>query len=255
MKRNVDKIAYLIDNAAKTATAVQQISAVHQFDLNDAYAIQKLSIDQRLKRGEKLTGYKLGFTSRAKMEQMGVHEVIFGILTDGMHLENGASMDLNKFVHPRAEPEIAFRVSKAIDTVLTHENVMEYIDGVAAAIEVIDSRYAKFKFSLEDVVADNCSSSAYVIGAWHSPDTVVNHLDISLNINGEARKVGNSSAILGNPLDSMIEISKMSLKYEQPIQAGMTILAGAATAAEYLKSGDKIEAVFQTLGTVRLNVK
>lgn len=254
MKQILNKLSSLIDGAAKQASAVSQLSATHNLDLEDAYTIQKLSIDKRLERGEKLTGYKLGFTSLAKMEQMGVHDVIWGRLTDAMHIQNDGLLDYNKFIHPRAEPEIAFRVSKKIDQLLTNENVGEYFDGVAAAIEVIDSRYKNFRFSLEDVIADNCSSSAYVVGEWHHPGTAINNLNITLSINGEIRQTGNSNAILGHPVASMIKMSRMAMEYGEPIEAGAIILAGAATSAEYIKPGDHIQAVFQSLGTVQLNV-
>jgi len=247
-------IAQTIDDAARHANAVAQLSITNEFNLDNAYTIQKLSIDRRLERGEKLVGYKLGFTSKAKMEQMGVHEVIWGRLTDAMHIENGGQLDFSKFIHPRAEPEIAFRVSKKIDAELTMDNVGEYFDGVAAAIEIIDSRYEQFKFSLEDVIADNCSSSAFVIGEWFDPKTAVNNLSIAFNINDSLRQEGNTNAILGNPIESLIEMSKMSLKYGAPIEVGSVILAGAATSAEYIKIGDHIEAIFQTLGSVKLTV-
>lgn len=255
MKQSKEKLAESLDSAALHARAVPMISITDPIDLDQSYDIQKLSIDRRLDRGEILTGYKLGFTSKAKMEQMGVHSVIWGRLTDAMHIEQGATIQLNKFIHPRAEPEIAFRISKKIDAVLTLDNVNEYFDGVAAAIEIIDSRYENFKFSLEDVIADNCSSSAYVLGKWWAPDTAVSNLSIALNINGDPVKTGNSDAILGNPIESLIEMSKMVVKYNVPVEPGMILLAGAATSAEYIKTGDQIKATFDTLGEVSVKVQ
>jgi 2-keto-4-pentenoate hydratase len=254
MKQHTNNLAILVDEAAKSAQEISQLSLANSFDLEDAYTIQKLSIDKRLERGEKLIGYKLGFTSKAKMEQMGLNDVIWGRLTDAMTIENGGVLDSNQFIHPRAEPEIAFRVSKRIDQILTSDNVNDYFDAVAPAIEIIDSRYKNFKFSLEDVIADNCSSSAYILGKWHVADTPVNHLSISLLINNSAVQEGNSNAILGNPVDSLIEMSKMAFQYNEPIEAGKIILAGAATPAEYIHKGDKIEGHFENLGAIRLSV-
>ena len=254
MKHELNQLAVNLDKAAANGAPIAQLAAVHNIDLEQAYQIQKYSVGKRLERGEVLTGYKLGFTSRAKMDQMGVHEVIWGRLTDAMHITSAGVMDLRRFIHPRAEPEIVFRVSKDIDEVLTEKNVFEYFDAVAAAIEVIDSRYEHFKFTLEDVVADNCSSSAYVIGDWKKPETAVNDLSISLVINDVEVQKGNSNAILGNPIDSLIEMSKMAVKYGETIAKGKILLAGAATSAEFLKSGDKVQAIFDTLGSVRLNV-
>ena len=254
MKQLIQELAFTIDTAAREASAVEQLSKANDFDLHEAYLIQKHSIEHRLVRGEILTGYKLGFTSRAKMEQMGVHELIWGRLTNTMCIENEGSLNIGQFIHPRAEPEVAFRVGKSIDQALTHENVYEYFDSVAPAIEIIDSRYENFKFTLEDVIADNCSSAGYVIGEWHNNETVFNNLNLSLSINGKQAQHGNTNAILGNPVESLIEISKLSVKYGISINPGMIILAGAATSAEYIKKGDQVEAVFEDLGRVNLKV-
>jgi len=254
MKQTLAQIAELLDNAASTGTAVDQISKSTPINLKESYAIQALSIDRRLGRGEKMTGYKLGFTSKAKMEQMGVHDVIWGRLTDQMEITD-QGINLEAGVHPRIEPEIAFRVKKKIDSLISQENVLDYIDGIAGALEMIDSRYENFKFSLEDVIADNCSSSGYLIGPWHTPDIQCNHVGIQLIINGEIVQSGSSNAILGNPLESIVEASKMMVKYKHSIPVGSIILAGAATSAVFLKAGDKIQATFDHLGSVSTFVK
>ncbi len=172
------EIAKILDNAALEATPTRQVSLDTPVSLEDAYTIQKHSIERRLNRGENLTGYKLGFTSKAKMEQMGVHELIWGRLTDQMDLTTEGSMSMHNFIHPRVEPEIAFIVSKDIDKPITSEECFEYVSAIAPAIEVIDSRYKDFKFSLEDVIADNCSSSGYVLGELLPPDTKINDIAI-----------------------------------------------------------------------------
>lgn len=254
MKQSIEQIATVLDQAAVAATATAQVSLSQAISLDEAYEIQAKSIDRRIERGEVLTGYKLGFTSKEKMEQMGVHDIIWGRLTDSMHIEQAGSLQRDQFIHPRVEPEIAFRISKRIDRVLTLDEVVDYFDAVAGALEVIDSRYENFKFSLEDVVADNCSSSAYVIGAWLDPATAVQDLSIDMIINNESAKQGNSNSILGNPLESLVEASKMMAKYKEAIEPGAIVLAGAATAAVYIHQEDEIEAHFTNLGTVKLHV-
>ncbi len=254
MNKSLANIAELLDNAAAQATAIDQISKTTPISLQESYDIQALSIDRRLARGEQMTGYKMGFTSKAKMEQMGVHDVIWGRLTDQMAIGSDG-ITLSNGIHPRIEPEIAFRLKKKIDSLISEDNVLEYIDGIAAAIEMIDSRYKNFKFSLEDVIADNCSSSGYLIGPWHSAETQCNHIPIALIINGQTVQSGNSDAILGNPLVSLVEASKMMVKYQHSIPAGSIVLAGAATSAVFLKAGDKIQATFGHLGTVSTHVK
>lgn len=254
MKKEISEIATVLDKAAKEVNSTEQVSLKQTISLDAAYQIQAASIKKRLERGEKLLGYKLGFTSKEKMEQMGVHDIIWGRLTNAMHIEHGGTLDRKKFIHPRVEPEIAFRISKRIDKVISIEEVTNYFDAVAGALEVIDSRYKNFKFSLEDVVADNCSSAAFVLGDWLDSSTSIQNLSIALKINNQDIKTGNSSAILGNPLESLVEISKMMVQYNETIEAGSIILAGAATAAVHINATDKIEGHFENLGTVNFTV-
>lgn len=248
MQQTITKLSATLDDAARLAQPTLQITNNTKISIDESYEIQAKSIELRLSRGEKLTGLKMGFTSKAKMEQMGVHDMIWGRLTDNMHIENEGEMDMNKFIHPRAEPEIAFLLKKNITATITIEDVESCISGLAPAIEIIDSRYKNFKFSLEDVIADNCSSSGYVIGEWHAPNTDVSNIDITIGANGEVKASGNSSAILDNPLQSLVEAVRLALKYGQELKEGMIILAGAATPAIPISEGDTIEATFGSLG-------
>lgn len=254
MSLSNQEIAFLLDNAAQKAKAVAQVSAKQSISIKDAYAIQKTSIEQRYTRGEKLVGLKLGFTSKAKMEQMGVHDMIWGRLTNSMQYKNGDDLSLKKFIHPRAEPEIAFLIKKDITKPITLKTAPSVLIGIAAAIEIIDSRYEKFKFSLEDVIADNCSSTGFVLGQWYDPSTDIADISMELCVNDEVIHSGSSAAILGNPMQSLVDAVRLSLQYGEPLKRGMVVLAGAATPAIYLKKGDKVEARVKTLGKVGLKV-
>ncbi len=251
---NYNQIAETLDLASFNAKAVEQISKKKSINLEEAYAIQSISLARRYIRGEKLLGLKLGFTSKAKMEQMGVHDMIWGRLTDKMYYNDGSTLSLNDFIHPRAEPELAFRVSKTIDQVITLENAKEYVDGLAVAIEVIDSRYKNFKFSLEDVVADNCSSAGFTYGQWLPVESNIQDVKMSLSFDGEIVQEGNSNAILGNPWESFVNAARLARENGEVLKAGSIILAGAATPAVYMKKGQKVEAKAEGLGTVSLEV-
>ncbi len=242
------EIATLLDNAARNAKAVPQMAAANNMSLKDAYEIQRLAIDLRVERGEKITGYKLGFTSKAKMEQMGVHDLIWGILTDEMEIKKDDSVDLKRWIHPRVEPEIAFRVSKDIHRELTLEELPIYLDRMAPALEIIDSRYENFKFSLEDVVADNCSSTGYVIGTWQPLSTEISDLKMELLVNNKVVESASSAAILDNPLQSVVELSRLANQAGLTVKKGQVILAGAATAARFLEPNQNIEGRVEILG-------
>ncbi|MEO1259576.1 MAG: fumarylacetoacetate hydrolase family protein, partial [Bacteroidota bacterium] len=121
-------------------------------------------------------------------------------------------------------------------------------------VEVIDSRYENFKFSLEDVIADNCSSAAFIIGPWHPLDVAIEKLKIELIIDGEVVQSGSSAAILGNPYESVVAAARLALQYAKPIPMGAYILAGAATPAVYLKKGNAVKAIVEGLGEVGFTV-
>ncbi|MGK0391752.1 MAG: 2-oxo-3-hexenedioate decarboxylase [Maribacter sp.] len=251
---NIQDLAQIVDTAAKNATAIEQLTKSHAFNEEESYAIQAVSIERRYARGEKFVGLKMGFTSYAKMEQMGVHDMIWGRLTDDMLIQDGETIAFSKFIHPRAEPEICFHIKKAIDKVLTMDDIPNYIDGVAAAIEIIDSRYQNFKFSLEDVIADNCSSAGFVVGKWQDVSTVIRDLKMTMKFDGEMVQEGSSKAILGNPWQSLLDASRLAQKYGQAIPADSYIMAGAATSAMYIKSGMNISVNVETLGSVGFKI-
>ena len=251
---DINQLAQLVDQAAATATPIAQLSQQYTFNEAEAYDIQTASINRRYDRGESFIGLKLGFTSRAKMEQMGVHDMIWGRLTSTMLCDEG-KVFMDRHIHPRAEPEICFLVGKDIDHHLNREELSDYITGIAPAIEIIDSRYQNFKFSLEDVIADNCSSSGLIIGQWEEDiHTPIDNLAIEMLFDGEVVQSGNSKAILGDPWESVIAASRLASAYGQPIPKGSYLMAGAATPAMYLKAGMKVEVRVEKLGTVSLEV-
>lgn len=251
----LNEIAHTLDQAAASATSVDQISLSHPISLSQAYEIQQLSIQQRFNRGEKLVGYKMGFTSRAKMLQMGVDDLIWGRLTDAMQIEEGQEIDLAKYVHPRAEPEIAFLLNKPLSGKVTIEEALAAVEAIAPAIEIIDSRYQNFKFSLEDVVADNSSSSSFVIGAWQAKDSNIDGLAMHLTVNDEVVASGSSNDILDHPLNSLVEAARCIGAAGEELKPGQIILAGAATAAVALAPNQTISANVINLGSCQFKTK
>ncbi|MEZ4722123.1 MAG: fumarylacetoacetate hydrolase family protein [Flavobacteriales bacterium] len=246
----LEELAQLLDDAAMAAKPIAQLSHDNDFTLDEAYEIQRLAIQRRIDRGEKMIGLKMGFTSEAKMIQMGVHDMIWGLLTDSMLIENEGEANLAKYIHPRAEPEVCFRISKDIDGEIALDDLDEYVDGIAAAIEIIDSRFENFKFSLEDVVADNCSSTGLVIGEWQTPSRNIANLKMTQSFDGLVVAEGSSADILGDPWKSLQAATRLAAKYGRPIKAGYVIMAGAATAAEFLKPNSSVTAEVERLGEV-----
>lgn len=243
-------VAKTLDSAANNCQEIDSLLPQYSYNLDQAYQIQRLSIAQRHLRGEKPIGIKLGFTSRAKMIQMGVNSLIWGLLTDAMLREDGGIVDLTDFIHPRVEPEVCYLTSRVIDRPLTLLEAVNYLEAAAPAMEIIDSRYRNFKFNLEDVVADNCSSAGLVIGAFSDNLRDLINCGVALRFNGHAVQLGSTGAILGNPLRSIVQASQLLTKAEMSLPAGSLIMAGAATAAEALKPGLHVSTDIGGLGRV-----
>ncbi len=247
MASNQD-IAETLHEAALQAKPIPQISLAHPISLTQAYEIQKLLIQYRLDGGETLIGLKMGFTSEAKMQQMGVHDLIWGRLTSSMLIPNNSKTQINHYIHPRVEPEICFRIGKDINRELNENEVSEYVDGIAAALEIIDSRYQNFKFSLEDVVADNCSSIGFVVGDWMPVSQSLKNLNMELLIDHKIVATGSSNDIMHNPWRSLAAATRLALQYGETIKKGMFIMAGAATNAEFIQANQTSTAMVESLG-------
>ena len=242
------------DEAARTATAIAQFTDTIELAVADAYAVQALSVGRRLLRGEKMAGVKMGLTSRAKMVQVGVDEVIWGRLTDAMRVADGGTVQRSRYVHPRVEPEVAFLMGAPLAGRVSGAEAMAAVAAVAPAAEIIDSRFQNFKFALADVIADNSSSSGFVVGGWNDPRTSIDNLAMVLECNGRPVEIGSSAAILGDPVRSLVEASRMVAEAGLTLQPGWIVLAGGATAAHPLTVGDSIRVAVEDLGAVQFHV-
>lgn len=251
----LNEIAHTLDKAAASATSVEQISLSQKITLAEAYEIQKLSIEQRFERGEKLVGYKMGFTSKAKMLQMSVDDLIWGRLTDAMEIKADQEIDVSDYVHPRAEPEIAFLLKAPLSGIVTKEEALAAVDAIAPAIELIDSRYTNFKFSLTDVVADNSSSSGFLIGPWLPSDSNIDDLVMDLKVDSKIVATGSSNDILDHPINSLVEAARCIGAVGLELKAGQIILAGAATAAVAIKPNQTISVDVANLGSCQFKTK
>jgi 2-oxo-3-hexenedioate decarboxylase len=251
---DINKLAETVDNAALKARAIGQLSEKTPITVEEGYAIQLAAFNRRLDRGERQVGVKMGFTSRAKMVQMGISDMVWGRLSSQMLIEDGAVIDLKNYVHPRVEPELAFLLKKPLEGRVTTTEALAAVEAVAPAMEIIDSRYRNFKFSLADVVADNSSSSGFVLGAWQSPNADLSNLGMVLEFDGRPVQIGSSAAILGQPVRSLAAASRLSTDAGKRLEAGWIVMAGGATAAEALKPGIHVRNIVQDLGFVGFSV-
>ncbi len=251
---DIEQLAERVDDAARNASAIAQLSAEAELPLPDAYRVQAASVARRLGRGERRTGIKMGFTSRAKMVQMGIGTMIWGRLTSGMAVEEGGEIVLSRYVHPRVEPEVAFLLRRPLAGPVTLPEAAAAVEAVAPAMEIIDSRYRDFKFSLGDVVADNSSSSGYCVGPWSAPDVDTANLGLVMVFDGRAVQIGSTAAILGHPLRSLAAAAAFAGAAGEDLPAGAIVLAGGATTAEPLRAGVHVRLEMERLGAVAFRV-
>ena len=245
---DLDAIASTLDQAARQARLTEQPG--DDLTLAEAYEVQARSLALRRRRGERRAGYKLGFTSRAKMAQMGLHEVIWGRLTDAMVVEDGTAVHAGRFIHPRVEPEVCFLLGEPLAGITTPLAALRAVAGVAAALEIIDSRYRDFKFSLADVIADNCSAAAVVVGPWADPATAVANLGLVLEVDGAPAQIGSTAAILGDPVRSLVTAARLVAAAGERLRAGDLLMAGGATEAVALAPGARARLEMERLGAV-----
>ncbi len=261
----MDKILININRMVETLIAaevdrkelVRITETHHDLSIEEAYSIQERLVEKKIKEGYRILGPKMGLTSRAKMEQMGVEEPIYGYIFDYMAVAHG-ELSMNELIHPKVEAEIAFVLGKDIEGPdVTVEDVLAATDYVLPALEIIDSRYKDFKFTLPDVIADNASSSRVFFGnQMRSPENLeLDLLGVTLSINGEIKDLGAGAAVLGHPADSVAMLANMLSRKGKKLKKGEIILSGAITGAIMLAVGNSVVAKFDGLGTVEFLVK
>ncbi len=222
-------------------------------DLARAYAAQDLALETRRARGEHVVGVKLGLTSRAKQIQMNVDSPSVAWLTDAMVLPAGLPVPRNRLIHPRAEPEIVFVMGERLaGPGVTAAAAMAAVDRVYAGIEIIDSRYAGFRFTLADAVADNNSSGVYVTGPVGLRPT---DLDLSLEavlleVDGQVVDSATGAAVQGHPAEALAFAANTLAERGHAIEAGWVVLTGGMTDAVAVPPGARVAAHFTHLGSI-----
>jgi 2-oxo-3-hexenedioate decarboxylase len=254
----LEQIARTLDGCVLNAREIKRFTLEYpSFSIAEGYTVQDQGIAMRTARGEKIVGLKMGLTSRAKMKQMGVESPIMGVLTSSMIIKNGGVLRLEGRIHPKVEPEVAFLIDQPLRGRVTREQALAACKGVVAAVEVIDSRYENFDFQLPDVVADNCSGSGFILGdvIKSVDDLDLGNLGMVMSVSGEATQFGSSSAILGHPADSLVELVHMLEPLGRGVEPGMIVLAGGATAAVRVAHGARVVTEVQGLGKIEFTVE
>ncbi|GAA3385162.1 2-keto-4-pentenoate hydratase [Cryptosporangium minutisporangium] len=223
-------------------------------DVGDAYRIQLRNIERRLSGGGRVVGHKVGLSSKAMQQMMGVDEPDYGhLLADMAHTED-VPVDTGRYLLPRVEPEVGFILGDDLPEDCTEEQALAATEAIAPALELIDSRIVDWKIALPDTIADNASSAGFVLGSTRlDPRSVdLTALPVRMFRNDEEVGVGASSAVLGNPLVAVAWLARTVARFGVRLEAGHVVLPGSCTRAVDARPGDVFRAEFGVLGAVQL---
>jgi 2-keto-4-pentenoate hydratase len=249
----ISKAVQLLDDAyEKHKSITVPLSMVDPtMTIDDAYAIQIQRIEKATSEGEQITGKKIGLTSFAMQDLLGVDQPDYGHLLQSMEVPNGGEISLSRLFQPKIEGEIAFVLKHDLTGPnVSAEDVLAATDYVIPALEIVDSRIKDWKIKLVDTVADNASCGLYVLGTnkVKVSDVDVKSVHMKLLKNNEVVNAGNGTDVLGDPAVCVAWLANKLHEYGVKLKAGEVILSGALSAAVEAEPGDQFTASFTTLG-------
>ena len=229
---------------------IERIDPDAKLSEDDAYRLQFEGVAAKLARGDRVVGLKTGLTSQAKQATMGVHQPIFGHILASSVVPEGEPVRCAELIHPRAEPELAFLLNDDLEGYVTAAQACAATALVLPAVEIIDSRFANFRFGLTDVIADNTSAARVIFGSAGIGPT-----DIDLRLigmvytkNGNVESTAAGAAILGNPWEALAWLARRASQLGLALHAGDMVLAGALADAVFVNPGDNVRVEFGGLG-------
>ena len=221
--------------------------------VDDAYAVQLGQVERWLAAGAVVKGHKVGLTSAAMRQQLGVSSPDYGHLLDTMFHQEATPIDVSRHLQPKIEPEIAFVLSRPLrGPGVTTADAVAAVDFVLPALELIDSRIRDWRITLVDTIADNASSGGVVLGSTPAQlsDVDLQLAGCLLHRNGELVGTGAGAAVFGSPLNALVWLANVLGERGVPLEAGHVVLPGSITAAVPVAAGDVVQASFAGIGSV-----
>lgn len=250
------ELAARLAEAERSRVPIAPLTDGHpDMDVVDAYEIQLINIRERVAGGAKVVGHKVGLSSAAMQQMMGVDEPDYGHLLDDMEVFEDVPVPAGRFLYPRVEVEVGFILADDLPGAnCTEDDVLAATAAFAPSIELIDTRITNWQIKLCDTIADNASSAGWVLGRERvSPkDIDIRSIDAVLRRNGEVIAEGRSDAVLGNPVTAVAWLARKVDSFGVRLKAGDVVLPGSCTRAIDARPGDEFVADFTGLGSVRL---
>ena len=225
--------------------------------IDDAYQVSLRMMQLRQQQdGERIVGKKIGVTSAAVQQMLGVFQPDFGFLSDAMAYPDGAEISITKqLIQPRAEAEIAFRLCRDLaGPGITEEEVLAATEYISPCFEIVDSRIRDWEIKIQDTIADNASCGVYVLGsAQVSPRGLsLPKLKVQVYKNGNFLSEGLGSAVQGNPLTAVAWLANTLGGYGISLSSGEIILSGSLVPLEPVSPGDAMHIELSQVGSAEL---
>ena len=250
----------VIAQAAARLLAAQQDSTpcapvrdlIGRGDIAAAYAVQTRIVEHFVAQGRRLVGRKVGLTSPAVQQQLGVDQPDFGVLFEDMNCPPASPIEITRLLQPKIEAEIAFVLSRDVDTAVTAQSVRQYIAYATAALEIVDSRIAGWDITLGDTIADNASSGLYALGDAVSADALPDlaAVTMSMTANGVVVSDGSGAACLGSPWEALAWLANTSREVGAPLKAAEVVLSGALGPMAPVTAGHTYTATISGIGSI-----
>jgi 2-oxo-3-hexenedioate decarboxylase len=247
-----DALASILDEARIARRAIPPPPALATMDVNEAYRIQDSLVARRQSVGDRVIGWKLGITSTAKQESMGLTTPVFGrIFADGQ-IANAGTRPYAAFIAPRAEPELAFCLGRELDASWDRAALLEAVAWVAPALEITDGRYLPGKRTAVELIADNTAAASYAIGTHLTLGGIppLDTINATIARNGQIVARGRTRDVLGDPVRALALLAQHLHERGLQAPAGTIVLSGAITDAFAISPGDWVSTALSGLGEV-----
>ncbi len=255
---HVEALANQLRDAENTRRPIEPLTdSISNLSLQDAYRIQKINIDRRVRAGDGVAGHKIGLTAKAMQVLFGVDEPDYGHILHSMIHDQNELLDLSKLIDPQIEVEPAFVLKKDLKGPgVDIKAVMDATDYITVCFEIIDSRISDWRIKLQDTVADNGSSALVVLGSEKiKPDgLVLENLETTLKVDDEVVETGNTKAILGHPANGIAWLVNAISEFDVGLSAGDIVLPGTCTRSYRLAGHTSAVGAIEGLGEVRISM-
>lgn len=255
----IERVAARLDEAERTKQQIRMLSLEYPgMSIEDAYAIQRAWIALKVKNGRRIKGHKIGLTSKAMQNAVGIREPDLGTLLDDMFYADGAEIPCARFISLRIEAELAFVLKSPLKgPECSIFDVLNATDYVTPALEILDTRVQRSDPSgatrkIVDTISDNAANAALVVGGRpFKPDAVdMRWVSALVYRNGQLEETGVAAGVLNHPANGVAWLANKLHPHGVGLEAGQLILSGSFIRPIDAKQGDTFHADYGAFGSI-----